>query len=67
MTSEELFTRAVEEARLVVYWRRQAAAWRPGELGCTRRQALAFARRYEAVVVGLAYKAERASWLPKAP
>lgn len=65
---DELFARAEEAARLAAYWRRQAAAWRPGELGATRRQALAFARRYEGVVLNLACKAERAaSWLAKAP
>lgn len=65
---DELFARAEEAARSVMFWRRQAAAWHPGELGCNRRQALAFARRHEAVVVSLAGRAERAAArLAKAP
>lgn len=61
MTSDELFARAVEEARLVMYWRRQAEALRSGGTiaGCDRRRALALARRCEGAVFNLAIKAER--------
>lgn len=53
----DLFTRAVEEARLALFWRRRAST----VVGCDRRRALALARRCEAAVFNLAIEAESAA------
>lgn len=61
MPIEQIFERAAESARLVMYWRGQAEALRSGgtAAGVDRRRALALARRCEAAVFNLSITAER--------
>lgn len=69
---DDLFARAEEAARSVVYWRQQAeavkaTAQRSAIYGLTRRQCLDRARKSDDVIVNLAIRAEvdaeRAMWL----
>jgi hypothetical protein len=60
ITPDQIFTRAAEEAALLVFWRAQAERMRDGTTaaGVDRRKALALARRCERTIFDLAILAE---------